>query len=158
MLARRGGGRAAVQLDASFNLSAIVLRVRRGRINLRTRHNAKRGKRRLWIGLASKFIAPHHDLPHVGPAHDPSTSPCRAVTKRDQRMLIAARAFLGVAPQPIGQRLSSGTRADTESLSKTVVDSDRHVHVDIVAQCKRLYETCWPAIARTAASGEQNSF
>lgn len=137
MLARRGGGCTVVELDPSVNLSAILLRVRHGRINLSTRHDAIRGKRRLRFGLVPKFIAPHHDLPHVGPAHDPSSSPCRTVTKRDQRMLIAARAFLGVAPQPIGQRLPSGTRAKSESLSETVVDSDRHVHVDSVAQCKR---------------------
>ena len=69
-------------------------------------------------------------------------------------MLVAARTLLGIATQPIRQRLSSRTRPKTQPLSKPVVKTNRHIHRHnyTVAQCQR-GALCVGGARQASASG-----
>ncbi len=90
-----------VQLDARRDLVGVGGAVAQSSVDLRPCEDRvldERGKR---IRLSCQILHPHHDLPYVGPAKQPCTSARRSITKRDQRMLLATRSFLGVATQAI---------------------------------------------------------
>ena len=70
-------------------------------------------ERRDGVGLRRQVLDPHRDLPHVRSAQESGTPTGRTVAKHDQRMLLPTGAFLGVATQPIRQRLPRDTRPQT---------------------------------------------
>ncbi len=102
---------AAVQLDACSDLIRICGSIAKRGVQVRTRKGRIREKLGERIGLRGQVVYPHRHLPYVGAAEQSRASPGWAVAKGDERMLLPAGAFLGVAAKSIRQRLAGGARS-----------------------------------------------
>ncbi len=106
-------GFAPVKLDASRDLIGVCDAVAQCSIDLRASQLRIIDQRRLGIGLLGKILNPYCDLPYIGTAEQSRPAPGRAIAEHDQRMLLTAGAFLGIATQTIRKCLTGSARPQT---------------------------------------------
>lgn len=128
-----------MEIDPSLNLVRIRASVIQCCVNLGEGNCSVFRKFRGWIVDRSEVVNPHGDLPDIGPPDNARTAPGRALTEGDQRVLITARAFVGVATQPIRQTFAGRAGAQSQPFSQAIIKADRDIyrHDYSVARCQR---------------------
>jgi hypothetical protein len=76
------------------------------------------------VVLAGEVLHPHDHLPDIGTADQPGPAAGGPIAERDQRMLVTANTFFGVAAQAIRQRLSCRSRPQTQPLGQAVLQAN----------------------------------
>lgn len=127
-----------MKFDSGLDLVCVRGPVGEDGVNLRAGHDAVGCEFRCWIFNRPEVVDPHRHLPHVGPSNQSGATAGRAITEGDHRMLVTARALIGVAPETIGQALASRTGTQAESFGEAIVEAHGHVdrHTYSVPRCQ----------------------
>lgn len=128
---------ATVQRDLRGDLIRVGGAVAKHDLDLRMGEHRFRKQRLDTVAFGLQIVEPHRYLPHVRPTDQPGASSCGSITERDQRVLVAAGAFLSVAAESIRESLARGPRPQPDPLGETVIEADRNVygHAYNVARC-----------------------
>lgn len=117
-----------MQLDARGNLVRVRRSVAKRSIDLKPGEDGFSNERGGGVAFGRQILDPHRDLPDVRSADQPGTAASRSIAERDQRVLVAAGAFLGVATEAIRKGFAGSPRPHAEALSKGVIQANGHIY------------------------------